>query len=1114
MPEEHDRFADELDRMVAGHPSAGGGDLAVFAREVQGLGAEQIEDAQRDRIRRRLMQHANSASTPTTGGAGPLSQPTLTDPAMTNPWVRRRPAAAMPTGWRGHMVKAQTAIAIMTAVTLLIIGAAWYTNQQGSDEPGSMTTRYAAAPTEAVGGSHVLSMQEPDPRGTPEMREELDAEWWTWPANEGCDADAFARSESEEVAYPEREYLPLGTPDRADAEAAARLMRATQSCGLPYTVEIFLTGRAYEERILEGDLSIVFTKEAQYIEIGRTISEAFPIQDPRAFGRLATEEPIPATPSAMERWTGGPPATNPYAPFSAVAIPSHAVLLPDGRIAIPESLIAFEGVEDLSYRGAPATWERHVTSLIVLSNASGQWLVDEQLPFCVGDCDFFWSEQEAMAERLHTLATEEAGVDATPVSTPEAEVQHDTPLLELLSALPAPLALAEGGTLPGWTYADLDQRFEDLGLTDGQLADDPMLPLATNAYAPLASTTNLFNLAADEAFVEAIGFNPLTVDQVLVTGRAPDVLTLLRGEWDEDSLTAAWEDAGYTQQVTVDGVTIWSLDSQGMVDPQHPIQARMFQQLNNVAILDGGILAYAGYSATIELVIQTQTGEMASALDEPMLLTLFEAVPEQTVSSIGFSQPGSALYDLGEIAANPNISPEDRERIEASLRDSREAVGPMPEYRGVVFSFVGGTNGDGETVVQIGAFSDDQASQIASVLEWRWQHLTSPQYQRNLDSIMPLVEATTDGTTVTLRFESESTPQMWLQMVQGDGLIAFAVDAGLPVGTPEASPVTAQAIPEEDADWWTWPNADECRPEEFPEDTLDTTDYPERAYLPLSTPVREDAEEAARVARTAMACRVHYSTPPFSSSRYQEESNVLSDDPYWYGQSLLEQNENGRAIAEDFPITDPTAFGHLTDEEPSQENPPGIGLGPPIYATNRYEPFTAVYIPSQAVQLADGRIAIPESLIAMEDSADLAYRGDPATWVRHYALLVVLSDASGTWHIDEFLPFCIGPDCNVFWEQNEELAHRVLAGATPEAPIETPTASPEAIAPVDDRIWLACPDYTGPYTYASRDGVASDVALPGAFDPRSSWGPAEPPSIPCEYPKPMPPEIGNPIPLD
>ena len=94
MPEEFDRFADQLDQMVAGQAPAGENDLAAFARKVQGIGMERIDDEQRDRIRRRLMQHATSATTPTTGGAGPLSQPTLIDPAMTNPWTRRRPAAA------------------------------------------------------------------------------------------------------------------------------------------------------------------------------------------------------------------------------------------------------------------------------------------------------------------------------------------------------------------------------------------------------------------------------------------------------------------------------------------------------------------------------------------------------------------------------------------------------------------------------------------------------------------------------------------------------------------------------------------------------------------------------------------------------------------------------------------------------------------------------------------------------------------------------------------------------------------------------------------------------------------------------------------------------------
>jgi hypothetical protein len=187
MPEEFDRFADELDRIVAGQPQppAGGSDLSAFAREVQGIGVERIDDEHRDRIRRRLMQHASSAAsaTPTTGGAGPLSQPTLTHPAMSNPGVRRRLAADQtPFGWRGHMVKAQTAIAIMTAVALLIVGTAWYTNQQGGEGPPPSATRYAAAPTESVGDPQNLSMQGPRPVGTPEIDEDIDAAWWTWPS--------------------------------------------------------------------------------------------------------------------------------------------------------------------------------------------------------------------------------------------------------------------------------------------------------------------------------------------------------------------------------------------------------------------------------------------------------------------------------------------------------------------------------------------------------------------------------------------------------------------------------------------------------------------------------------------------------------------------------------------------------------------------------------------------------------------------------------------------------------------------------------------------------------------------------------------------------------------
>src|SRR5690606_18507915 len=127
--------------------------LAAFARDVQmHQGAARLDPDRRAEIRRNLMQHATTLNKQTTGGPGPLSQPALTNPATYNPWVRRRPAASRtPSGWRGHTVTAQSAIAIMTVFALLIVGSAWYTNQQGGDGgPGPSATRYAAAPTEAV----------------------------------------------------------------------------------------------------------------------------------------------------------------------------------------------------------------------------------------------------------------------------------------------------------------------------------------------------------------------------------------------------------------------------------------------------------------------------------------------------------------------------------------------------------------------------------------------------------------------------------------------------------------------------------------------------------------------------------------------------------------------------------------------------------------------------------------------------------------------------------------------------------------------------------------------------------------------------------------------------
>lgn len=789
-----ERFANELDRIASGQEPQDPDALAAFARDVQmHQGAARLDPDRRAGIRRNLMQHATtlSASKSTTGGAGPLSQPALTDPAMHNPWVRRTPAAnRTPSGWRGHIVRAQTAIAIMTVFALLIAGSAWYTNQQtGDGGPGPSATRYAAAPTEAA------SIIDDD--GTPAsgiFENDFD---WTAPIDpaecrsyrQSPPSERIQNIRAERREFPKRQYDPFSFPAEDDAAEVAATARLASACANDHQNWLFRSDRwFYENDNPNIPDEHAFDMEDQLrasMEVSAALAN-YPVTD----FVILLDQPLGVM----------------TVPVQGQAFqPHHVVQLADGRLAIPSTqLMYIDSASDEWPFSTTEDWPFTLSTAFVLAQQpDGTWLVDEELAICIGDCNAMWSDSaEAFGVLTVPEIAEVAPVErrrpsnraapnvATPPTnaTPEAIADEVSPLLQLLSVLPAEMTGIGFGTLDGWVYADIAQRFDDLGLTDEALADDPMLPLGTNAYAPLAPTTRLFDFAADEEFVEAIGFSPLTVEQVLIAGVIPDGVTLLRGDWNEAELVAAWEAWGYAPHTTDSGIAIWSLDPDGLVDPEHPIQARMFQQMNNVAILDDGILVYAGKLETVEKVLQASVGEIPAARGNIATAPLATMLPDGTVSVIGYDLPGSNLYDLDDIAQNPSIRPEDLEEFMAVYEESQAAVGPMPEYHGAIFAFVGDQDGGGEVVVVLGTESEEDASQIARVVEWRWQNFISPQYQRPFDTIMPLIEAKADGTTVTLRFDPQGNPGIWIQIIQGDGFRAFAVDTVVPNASPAATP--------------------------------------------------------------------------------------------------------------------------------------------------------------------------------------------------------------------------------------------------------------------------------------------------------------------------------------
>lgn len=130
-----------------------------------------------------------------------------------------------------------------------------------------------------------------------------------------------------------------------------------------------------------------------------------------------------------------------------------------------------------------------------------------------------------------------------------------------------------------------------------------------SAMEPLVLTSNVFQHIGDEEFVSAIGFDPMRVHQVLTAGSWPtEALTLIQGGVDIDALPAAWEAAGYSQETAGSGKTIWSLGTGAEVDPENPIQNRMFAALNNVTILDGDILAFGATLSRVSGLSRSNPG--------------------------------------------------------------------------------------------------------------------------------------------------------------------------------------------------------------------------------------------------------------------------------------------------------------------------------------------------------------------------------------------------------------------------------------------------------------------------------------------------------------------------
>lgn len=179
----------------------------------------------------------------------------------------------------------------------------------------------------------------------------------------------YTQEDYDQVSH-NRDYSIVGPADPADAQTIVMRTRQMQACAERSQALPNFTARVeYETRTTAGRQSL----------------EAIDVQRNEAATAIGVwyENELGLTPEEM--WVYKDPADHVYDPPIALrtrsmANPAHAVLFADGRIGIISSAVTYEPItHDILPWYAP--------NMTIWANIDGDWMIDETLPICFGDCD-------------------------------------------------------------------------------------------------------------------------------------------------------------------------------------------------------------------------------------------------------------------------------------------------------------------------------------------------------------------------------------------------------------------------------------------------------------------------------------------------------------------------------------------------------------------------------------------------------------------------------------------------------------------------------------------------------------------------------------------------------
>lgn len=285
-------------------------------------------------------------------------------------------------------------------------------------------------------------------------------------------------------------------------------------------------------------------------------------------------------------------------------------------------------------------------------------------------------------------------------------------------------------------------------------------------YAPFLKEYTGFSY---DALIQTIGFYS-----------APNTCLIAKLNQPAEDIVPFLESTDYTVRDNEYG-QFWTIGEDGELDFNHPVQSRMLNKKNNVAMIAEDVLAYAPTSELLAQIMSTAAGSAPNRIAElePILSGLLE-----DSASAWFLD--SEVFDFRTLTADSVLPEQAVQRIEEMIAESDSVVGPMP----VLCSVAAGVTAGGslspklhnpETREHIVLETDEagMAQQAADVITWRYENMHSLMNNGAPYSlILPSLEIEViDGETLRATARLERTRMMLASMVGNRDILLFGYES-------------------------------------------------------------------------------------------------------------------------------------------------------------------------------------------------------------------------------------------------------------------------------------------------------------------------------------------------